>query len=132
MQFEAMWQIFKAATASSLEDKEMAVLRMVSNRADTEKIALEWAQLARRHPVSPKNFVKQLFAAATYELPEEKPQMPILVLTTDGDHMVNPDCSRQLAAKWNVPIETHPSGGHELCLDNPEWVIENVKRFFAV
>jgi pimeloyl-ACP methyl ester carboxylesterase len=132
LQLESYLHIFRAAVAKSLEKRELAILEMLSHRPDIEDIAKEWAIIAKERPVSPLTFIKQLFAASNYELPEKKPDMPVLVLTSEGDRMVNPLCSKKLAATWNVPIEVHPTSGHELCLDNPEWVVENLLRFFAV
>jgi len=132
LQMKAMWHLLRAATAGSELDREKAVLEMVSNRPDKNDVAREWAALAKEHPVSAANFVKQLIAAMRYELPEEKPQIPVLVLTSDGDRMVNSECSKKLAQTWGTLLEVHPSAGHELCLDDPEWVVQRLQRFFKI
>lgn len=130
LQIEGLWHLCRAALAGNdLVAKERAILRMVSGRGDKDQIAEAWAQIAKRHPVSSKNFFKQLFAAATYNLPTSKPSVPVLVLSSHGDHMVNSECSQKLAAKWQAPIELHPNAGHEICLDDPQWVVDQMMGF---
>jgi hypothetical protein len=39
-----------------------------------------------------------------------------------GDRMVDPACTQAIAREWNVTPKTHPWAGHDLPLDDPEWV----------
>ncbi len=130
LQIRAWQHLFKAIIAKNEYDKELAIAHMVSSRADKEQLALDWTMIAQDRPVSPINFMKQLVAAARYEAPTEPLGVPTLVMTSDGDQMVHPDCSRKIAQTWNAPLEVHPSAGHELCLDAPDWVIEKIKAHF--
>jgi hypothetical protein len=45
-----------------------------------------------------------------------------------GDQMVNPECSQQLAEHWNLPLYTHPSAGHDVFIDDPQWVLQIVQE----
>ncbi len=130
LQVDGFFHIYKAATATNLLDREKAILDMVSNRADRHDFAAAWAQIAEKHPVTPLNFVKQLVAAGTYKLSEEKPQVPILVLSSAQDRMVHPSCSKKFSEFWDLPIEVHPTTGHEMWLDDGEWVIDKILTFF--
>jgi pimeloyl-[acyl-carrier protein] methyl ester esterase len=132
LQLEAFMHIYRAATAANLQERERAVLDMVSNRPDRQDFMKPWSEIALERPVSSFNFMKQLFAAATYKVSEQKPPMPVLVLSSACDRMVSPECSKKLAELWDVPIETHPTAGHELWLDDAEWVIEKAKKFFSL
>lgn len=132
LQLSALKQIYLAATAKNEAEKERAVLDMVSNRSDRQDHIEEWADIARQRPVSAANFLKQLFAAATYTLPANKPNIPILVLSSTCDHMVNPECSQKFAEYWTLPIESHPAAGHEIWMDAGEWVIEKTLQFFSI
>lgn len=42
----------------------------------------------------------------------------MLVLNALGDRLVDPDCSAQLAHRWQLPLVRHPTqAGHDLPLD---------------
>lgn len=132
MQIEAFMHIYRAATATSLHERERAVLDMVSNRTDRHQFIEAWENIARLRPVSTLNFVKQLFAAATYSIYDEPPKVPVLILVSAQDRMVKPECSKKLAELWDVPIETHPTAGHEIWLDEGAWVMERAFDFFKI
>ncbi len=132
LQLEAYMHLYRAITATDSEERERAVLDMVSNRPDRHDFIKPWAQISKKRPVGALNFFKQLFAAATYSLSTHKPQLPMLVLTSSQDRMVKPECSQKLSSYWDLPIETHPTAGHELWLDDSDWVIEKIMQFFLV
>lgn len=126
LQPEALWYIFKAIFAKTSKGREREVLNMVSNHPQRNEWVEPWALIAQQRPVSPFNFLKQLIAAATYDLPLQKPQVPIYVLTSEGDRMVNPKCSKTIAEQWQLPLAVHPTAGHEIYIDDPDWVIQQL------
>jgi pimeloyl-ACP methyl ester carboxylesterase len=131
LQFEAYPKLYRAISASNSEEREAAVLDMVSNAKNKDTLVREWATIANERPISALNFAKQLFAASQYELPEKKTVEKVLVLTSHADHMVDHRCSQALAEKWQVPMETHNSAGHEICLDEPQWTIDQMKKHYG-
>lgn len=128
---EALMQMYKAGSAKTANERELAIMNMVSNRPDRETFLQEWVDIAQARPVTPINFAKQMWAAATYSVDMKKPSVPVLVLTSQADHMVNPLCSRKLAEEWEAPLEIHPHAGHELAFDAPEWVAEQIRNYFV-
>jgi predicted alpha/beta hydrolase family esterase len=80
----------------------------------------------KKRPIRKDNFFRQLIAAARYNLSEFKPRVPITVLSSKGDQMVHPSCSEALAEHWDLPIITHPSAGHDLGIDDPEWLVKTI------
>ncbi|MBY0383653.1 alpha/beta hydrolase [bacterium] len=129
LQPEALWHILRAAIATTPESREEEVLKMVSNSSERLQMVPRWSEIAQLRPVSPINFLKQLVVAATYDLPSQKPEVPIFLLTSEGDRMVSNQCSKKLADHWQLPIAIHPTAGHELYIDDPEWVIEKLFLF---
>jgi pimeloyl-ACP methyl ester carboxylesterase len=85
-----------------------------------------WVALRERHPVSTANALRQLLAAARYRAPVRAPGVPLLVVVGAGDGLVDPACSHRFALAWQLPIRTHPSAGHDLALDDPAWLVEEV------
>jgi len=111
----------------SLEERERRVLTMTSARPQAHADAPEaWAAIAREHPVRPANALRQLRAAARYRPPATPPTVPLLLLASEGDRLVSPQCSRRLASHWNLPLRMHPWAGHDLPLDDPEWVLREL------
>jgi hypothetical protein len=43
--------------------------------------------------------------------------------------MVNVECSRAIARKWQLPIIEHPTAGHDLSTDDSQWVVDRVQEF---
>lgn len=92
----------------------------------------EWTAWRVERPVSRANALRQLVAAARYRAPLSAPTgVPLLVLASARDALVDPECSRRLARAWALPIAEHPAAGHDLPLDDGPWVAEQVTRFFA-
>lgn len=139
--FSAPWQRLRPhnypcllrllALPASARQIEEAILRMTSRRADTT-VSERWIALRTESPVSRRNALAQLFAAATYRAPLRSPLRPLLLLASAGDGLVAPACSRRLAARWEVPLQIHPDAGHDLPLDDPEWVVRQVARWLGV
>ena len=108
-------------------EREQRVLAMTSARPQSHAGVPEaWAALSQAHPVRPSNALRQLWAAARYRPPAAPPAVPILLLASQGDRLVSPQCSRSLADHWNLPLRMHPWAGHDLPLDDPEWVLREL------
>ncbi len=108
-------------------DIERAVLAMTARHPpDPPAVLAEWTRLRTQNPVSRGNALRQLLAAARYRAPELPPLDRLLLLASAGDGLVDPQCSRRLAAAWRVPLIEHPDAGHDLPLDDPRWVVAHV------
>jgi pimeloyl-ACP methyl ester carboxylesterase len=107
--------------------REREVLAMTSG--DPQRHAAmpaQWAAIEQQRPVSRGNMLRQLAAAAFFSPPPTRPQVPMLLLASAGDGLVSPSCSQRLASCWSVPIRMHPDAGHDLPLDDPDWVVRQV------
>lgn len=108
-------------------ERERQVLRMTS--ADPQRhagVAAQWAAMAAQRPVSRRNALRQLTAAARYAPPALAPAVPLLLIASAGDQLVSPSCSQRLATHWDVPLRLHASAGHDLPLDDPEWLVQQI------
>ena len=109
---------------------ERAILSMTSRQAvQPDAVLHEWVRLRTQHPVSTRNALAQLRAAIGYRAPAAPPPVPLLLLNGQGDQLVHPDCSSRLAHAWQCPLLRHPTAGHDLPLDDPEWVIQQVTEW---
>lgn len=123
-------QLIKNFVTTSPEKMEKFIMSTTSNFE--EKWKAKFAEIVKfheAHPVSAANFVRQLKMAGKTDF-KKKPQAEVLILTATNDRLVHFTCSRDIASCWHADIEVHPTAGHDLPLDAPEWILETVNRKF--
>jgi pimeloyl-ACP methyl ester carboxylesterase len=109
---------------------EQAILAMTSNRAEALAPVLPaWTALRRQHPVRAGNALRQLLAAARYRVRPKAPAVPLLLLGSEQDRLVDVRCTLAAAQRWGSPVRLHPWAGHDLPLDDPDWVIAQVQAW---
>lgn len=107
---------------------ERLIWRMTSRQATVDEAVLAaWIAARRQRPVQAANALRQLLAAARFRAPAGTPPRPVLLLTSRGDRLVSSRCSDALAQAWGCPLAQHPDAGHDLPLDDPDWVIAQVR-----
>ena len=112
--------------------QERAILRQTSSRGDAQSAILDtWMAYRRECPVSRRNALRQLTAAALYCAPARRPAVPMLVLSSARDALVDPNCSHHIAAHWQTALAVHPHAGHDLPLDDAAWVARQVHDWLA-
>ena len=112
--------------------QERAILRLTSSRGDAQPAVLDaWMAYRRECPVSRSNALRQLAAAALYRAPARRPVVPMLALSSARDALVDPCCSRHIAAHWQTTLAVHPHAGHDLPLDDAAWVARQVHDWLA-
>lgn len=107
--------------------RERTILELTSNRPPSPQLLAQWSLWRRQHPVTRRNAWRQLQAAMRYCAPSAAPAVPLLVLTGKGDRLVDSRCSQALARQWQIPLREHPDAGHDLPLDDPQWVAAQVR-----
>lgn len=107
--------------------RESAILRLTSRQVGyPHDLIADWVSYRNQYRVSTRNTLRQLLAAARYRAPAVPPACPLLVLSSRGDALVHPLCSRALAKHWNAVSAEHPTAGHDLPLDDGLWVARQV------
>ena len=116
---------------------ESAIVHATSNQQILNPKALrqtiqKWTQIREQGVTTTLNMIKQLIAAATFTLdkPPKVDADKILILASDKDHIVNHQASIDLQHFFNCPMLVHTQAGHDLPLDAPNWVIEQIKQHF--
>ena len=109
--------------------RERQLLMLTSNHATKRETAWpQWQACQRDQPVSRSNFLRQLLAAARFRPPAVWPGCDVRVLCSAHDRLVNPACSGELARRLQTHCEIHPAAGHDLPLDDPDWMISMLAR----
>ncbi len=81
-----------------------------------------WLTFASEHPLRWRNVFVQLIAASRYKGPTIAPVDDVFFYNAAGDRLVKPGCTARIARRWKKPLFTHPSAGHDLPADDPEWL----------
>jgi pimeloyl-ACP methyl ester carboxylesterase len=106
---------------------ETAILQMTTRCVGNPEVVIaQWVRWRRENPVSRRNALLQLLAAARYRAPAVRPLEHLLLLTSAGDGLVDSRCSLKLAAAWGASIAVHPTAGHDLPLDDEVWVLAQI------
>jgi len=125
-------QLVRALLSLSAESREPVLQALISNRPDLrQQTVAEWLAIQQQFPCKTRAIANQLTAAARYHGRPLNPCEKSLLLVSAGDRLVHPDCSIRMAEAWQVPLNIHPSAGHDLPLDDPEWVINCITRWLA-
>jgi pimeloyl-ACP methyl ester carboxylesterase len=132
------WQnypsIFKLLLRADAESQERLILRLTSREGDAaERAGLlqRWLGYQHEFPVTRRNALRQLWSAARFRAPPARPTVPMLILSSAGDQLVDHRCSANLARAWQAELHTHPTAGHDLPLDDGAWVAQAVAKWLA-
>jgi len=117
--------VLSKATAGQWEQE---ILAMTTNHPHTEVLPY-WTRLREQSAVSTGNALRQLWAAMRYRSRAGRPSAPALVLASQLDKLVSVECSTALARAWAVPLQLHPTAGHDMTLDAGEWVAHTVRAW---
>jgi pimeloyl-ACP methyl ester carboxylesterase len=130
LRWQSYWKLARIVVQSDFYQRELAIVKLVSNsESQYVKIAAEWEQIQLMRPVSQKNALRQIIAAANYTPKLDKPTVPVLLLNGLGDRLVSPCCSLSISKRWTLPLISHPWAGHDLCIDDSKWVIEQLLQW---
>lgn len=124
-------KILKILFSSDIHFRERSILELTSHSVEQfPKLTEEWVKIQGLRPVSRKNAVRQLLAAAKFHPPLERPKGTLLLLNGKGDTLVSPKCSEAISRLWQIPLEAHPTAGHDLTLDAADWTLEKIRQYF--
>ncbi|WP_219135350.1 alpha/beta fold hydrolase [Janthinobacterium sp. UMAB-60] len=131
------WQnygaLLRQLLAGDQRSQEALILRLTSRRHAGGNPALlaDWLSYQQEYPVSRRNALRQLQSAARYRAPDRRPAMPVLVMAGALDQLVDHRCSQQLAQAWDAACMLHPDAGHDLPLDDGDWVADTLVQWLG-
>ncbi len=127
MQPRAWPRIARLFVRRELFHRERDILNLTSNRDVSLDTCKAWYSIQRQRPVSFRNARAQLLAAVRFKPAEQRPMADALLLASKGDRIVNWRCSAELEQRWSWTLKLHPDAGHDLPLDEPDWLIRQIK-----
>ena len=118
------------AIFKSSKGRETTIYNMVANQPLDHKVIAKWVTLSETYPIRKSNFFRQLFAAMTFKA--TRPQCPIIFLASAKDRLVSVQASKKMAQQWGAPLIINPHDGHDIPLDNPQWVCQQLADIYDV
>jgi len=103
------------------------ILSPESPNSKREKLSKSWSEIDREHRVSLRRLFSQLRAARGFQGFVEMASIkcPVTIVRCDQDKFVDPRNSdfihRQIPS---AEIVKHPTAGHELAVDDPDWFVD--------
>ena len=108
--------------------QEENILKITSNKFDETKTNLvAFADFSSKHKFKKINLIRQLLLAKNIYI-ESVPFVPFKVISSKNDRLVHYTCSREIFRNLGGVQYIHPSAGHDLPLDEPEWLSEILIR----
>ncbi|MDD4975115.1 MAG: alpha/beta hydrolase [Bacteriovorax sp.] len=105
-------------------EQERIILTITSNKLDITKKYLDaFSTFSKNHHVSKTNFTRQLLLASRIEI-QNLPDVPLKIISSKHDRLVSFYCSEKIAKNLGGNQYIHPTAGHDLPLDEPEWLCE--------
>lgn len=128
----AAWpRLLRILSRRELFDREREILALSSNRPVDVAVAKHWYSIQRQRPVSAGNALRQITAAARFRPGSKRPLTAALLLASKGDRLVDWRCSQALEQRWQWTLKRHPDAGHDLPLDDPQWIIQQIADFLV-
>lgn len=121
--------VLKLMADPRVDRREAAILSLTSNLQHPPDVLAHWRDLHGRCPVTRRTALRQIRAASRYRPPANRPDMPVLLLASRADRLVSSRCSEKLARLWGCELSEHSWAGHDLPLDDPEWVLARLQAF---
>lgn len=129
------WPSILRAPFMSPPARERMLLGNTRAQGNLDEDARRYAEIATLTPPKKKNAVAQLKAAIRARSPTSI-AVPTWVLASYGDELVSWKCSEAIAQRLSLPLKLHTAlgadaAGHDLPLDQPAWVCEQVNALIA-
>ncbi|MDZ7924275.1 MAG: alpha/beta hydrolase [Marinagarivorans sp.] len=126
------WPIAFAALLAPLKWREYWMLKLVSNDKKNQREQLKnWLYIQQQRPVSRCHLMQLLIAAARFK-PLKTSLKNGLIITSQQDQLVSSRCSHAIAAQYQWPLLQHPSAGHDLPMDAPEWLCKHLSTWLKI
>ncbi|MCB0348563.1 MAG: alpha/beta hydrolase [Bdellovibrionales bacterium] len=126
MRPKAMQQCLQISTEKDVREREKIILQMTTNTFHKNPQLLdEWYKIAIDSPYTSQTVVRQLTAAIRFKAPK-KINVPVILLASENDNMVNVNCSKRLAKRLQAEIRIHPTAGHDIAVDDPAWLTNQI------
>lgn len=118
------------ALASGSYRREKIIYSMVSNQKLNIGLVKKWARYDDLHPMKVGNFWRQLSAANKFQV--SRPSCRLYFIASEKDKLVSHKATLAMAEAWGAPVIINEVGGHDIAIDNPNWLSQRVVNILNV
>ncbi len=112
--------------------REKEILKLTTSMIDIDDTLVnKYAFYAEEFPIRRKNFFNQVYAASKFKVPK-KIEPKLIIFSGARDQLASPKCSDNLAKHFDTKNITHPKAGHDLPLDDPDWIVQEIKQQISI
>lgn len=130
VQPEAKKEFVDIFLTQNVAQREARFLAINSNHHIRDDSLLRaWVVIQRERPVSRTALAKQTLAGALYKPPATPPKLPILVVGSEKDKIVRPECICAVQKHLNASLQMHQSAGHGVPIDAPIWLADQISSW---
>ncbi|MFT6028918.1 MAG: pimeloyl-ACP methyl ester carboxylesterase [Oleiphilaceae bacterium] len=130
LQPQAYSIFIKAFLHPSMRESERQILQISTEKyAQDARLLNYWLYLRENYPPSRKAALQQIVAASRYLAPIKKPLASVCLIASKRDRIASHHCTQNLAEYWGIDYHLHPEAGHDIALDEPEWLADNLVNF---
>lgn len=127
---KAIKKIPSLLLTQNIQKREKIILNLITEiKKPSPEIIESWTKIQKDHPVSTINSFRQLIAASRFTTPREI-KTPLLFIASKNDSLAHYTTSIRLAEYFNCKYKVHEKAGHDIALDDPEWLIRVLGNFF--
>jgi len=124
MRLSAMLRLLLFGLISKKQQEHQVRLLTTNMQSSPQALERQWYEWAKASSPGFFNLIRQLWAAANFEITHLSHHKKLLLLASSYDHLVKSSASRRIAERWKVPLIEHPQAGHDLSLDDPQWIVD--------
>jgi len=129
---QAWLSLLDIILTNDIKTREKKVLSLTTSHFQiNEGILDKRVEYAKTRPSSRSTFLRQLFAASRFRYKPSKNTRPLLFLNSLGDGLVDSRCSQRLQYELGGTLKSHLSANHDLTLEDPQWVINQVREWLT-
>jgi pimeloyl-ACP methyl ester carboxylesterase len=93
------------------------------------ELLTRWRAMRRQHPTKARTGWAHFMAVWRYETSRRRPHQQVLLLAGKGDGWMDWRVSAAISRAWGAALRVHPEGGHDLLLDDPQWVARSLAEW---
>jgi pimeloyl-ACP methyl ester carboxylesterase len=124
--------ILTAIFSKGMKREEMMYATICNNETNKQALLPEWLAIQAEHPITGVNILRQVVACVRFVGTSLIQQHPVLIIGAPNDKLVNNKCSTSIAKMWKkAKYIEHPTAGHDVFLDEPQWVSIEMKKWLA-
>ena len=106
--------------------QERGIVDLIANNEERKNFLLpRLSEHSVACPFKVSNLLRQLWAASQYQFPDLPPG-EVKLIGAHGDRLVSPQCTLKLAQAWGLQAVMHPWSGHDLPIDDPNWLLQQL------